>query len=252
LRATALGHALLRRPLASFFVLAFAFSWACWSVPALGYPDGLGNVAYVLGGFGPLVAAATMTRLMGASVGAWFKGLFRWRVAPRWYAYAIGVPVALVIAMTAEFALLGEKLDWSILDERLIAFLPSLVFVALAGGGNEEPGWRGFALPRLQDRMTPVRATLLLGVLWAPWHLPLLFASADSSHGLPLGGVLIVATLTLVSIVGYAFAYTYLLNRAVALLIRLTGGQLGRDGAAIRVLRPSDAAPPLPVPVAAR
>jgi membrane protease YdiL (CAAX protease family) len=299
LSAAALRRALLRRPLASFFVLAFTFSWACWSVPALGYRDGLGGLAYVLGGFGPLVAAATMTRLMGASVGAWLKGLFVWRVAPRWYAFAIGVPVALVVAITAEFALFGEKLDWSILDERLIAFLPSLVLVALAGGGNEEPGWRGFALPRLQDRMTPVRATLLLGVLWAPWHLPLLFASADSSHGLPAGGVLILVALTLVSIVGYAFAYTYLLNRtgsvllcilmhagfntalssaglrteaalqkwdyvlmlalgavtiwaAVAALIRLTGGELGRDGATVRGFRPPEAAPPLAFPAAAR
>jgi membrane protease YdiL (CAAX protease family) len=216
-------------------------------------------------------------------------------VAPRWYAFAIGVPLALVIAMTAEFALLGEKLDWSILDERLVAFLPSLVLVALAGGGNEEPGWRGFALPRLQDRMTPVRATLLLGFLWAPWHLPLLFASADSSHGLPTGGVIILAALTLVSIVGYAFAYTYLLNRtgsvllcillhagfntalssgglrteaalqewdyvlllalgavtvwtAVAVLIRSTGGQLGRQEATVRNAPPPEPTPPLASP----
>jgi membrane protease YdiL (CAAX protease family) len=253
----------------------------------------------VLGGFGPLAAAATMTKLTGASIRVWFKGLFHWRVAARWYAFAIGVPVALVIAMTAEFALLGERLDWSVLDERLVAFLPSLFLVALAGGGNEEPGWRGFALPRLQDRMTPVRATLLLGVLWAPWHLPLLFAAADSSHGLPTGGVMILAALTLVSIVGYAFAYTYLLNRtgsvllcilmhaafntalssaglrteaalqkwdyvlmlalgavtiwvAVAMLIRLTGGQLGRHRTTVRNFRPPEAAPPLAFPAAAR
>jgi uncharacterized protein len=82
------------------------------------------------------------------------------------------VPIALAVLVTAEFALAGNELDWSLLDTRLAAFLPTLVFVALLQGGNEEPGWRGFALPRMQDRFTPVRATLLLGGVWALWHLP--------------------------------------------------------------------------------
>jgi membrane protease YdiL (CAAX protease family) len=218
-RAMPVRAELLRRPILSYFVLAFGFSWACWSVPALGYRHGVGGVLFLLGGFGPLVAAATMTRLSGASVKAWFKGLFRWRTGKRWYVFAVGVPVSLALVVTAEFALFGQRIDWSILDGRLAAFVPSLLLVALAGGGNEEPGWRGFALPRLQDQLTPVRATLLLGALWALWHLPLLFASEDSFHGLPAGGVVVLAALTLVSIVGYAFAYTYLLKRTGSVLL---------------------------------
>lgn len=166
-RATAIRH-----PLTSYFVLAFAFSWACWSVPALGYRDGAGAAFLVLGSFGPLVAAVTMTRITGNSVKSWFKGLFRWRVAPRWYLFAVGVPITLAVLITAEFAMFGEELDWFVFDNRLAAFLPSLLFIALAGGGNEEPGWRGFALPRLQDRLTPVRATLLLGALWGRGTCP--------------------------------------------------------------------------------
>ncbi len=265
-----------RHPLTSFFVLAFAFSWGCWSVSVLGYRGGVATALLVLGAFGPLVAALIMVRLTGDSVKRWFRGLFRWRVAPRWYLFAIGVPIALAVLVTAEFALAGNNLDWSLLDTRLAAFLPTLVFVALLQGGNEEPGWRGFALPRMQDRFTPVRATLLLGGVWALWHLPLLFAMDESSHGLGTGGVLVLGVLTLLSIVGYAFAYTYLLNKTgsvllciilhagfntaiasaglrtedalqrwdyiltlglsvltiwagVALLIKLTGGRLGRD-----------------------
>ncbi len=154
-----------------------------------------------------------MTHLLGGSVKSWFKGLFHWRVAPRWYLFAIGVPIALAVLVTAEFAVFGKALDWSLLDNRLIAFLPALLVTALVGGGNEEPGWRGFAMPRLQDRYSPVRSTLVLGVLWAPWHLPILLATDDASHGLATGGVLVLAALTLLSIVGYAFAYTYLLNK---------------------------------------
>ena len=98
--------------------------------------------------------------------------------------------------------MLGQELDWSILDTRLAAFLPSLLQTALFFGGNEEPGWRGFALPRLQDRFSPVRSTLVLGAVWAPWHAPILFASDDASHGLGTGGVLVLAALALLSIVG--------------------------------------------------
>ena len=265
-----------RHPLTSYVVLAFTFSWACWSVSALGYRGGAATALLVLGGFGPLVAALIMVRLTGHSARRWFKGLFHWRVAPRWYLFALGVPIALAVLVTAEFALAGNELDWSLLDARLAAFLPTLVIVALLQGGNEEPGWRGFALPRMQDRFTPVRATLLLGGVWAVWHLPLLVATDEASHGLGTGGVLILVALTLLSIVGYAFAYTYLLNRTgsvllcvllhagfntamssaglraedalqrwdyvltlglsvltiwagVALLVKLTGGRLGRD-----------------------
>lgn len=123
---------------------------------------------FVLAWFGPPVAAIAMTRILGESVRDWSKGLFRWRVAPRWYLFAVGVPLMLAVLVTAEFAMFGEELDWSILKQRLAAFLPSLLIIALVFGGNEEPGWRGFALPRLQDRFGPVRGTLLLGALWAP------------------------------------------------------------------------------------
>lgn len=210
-----------RHQLVAFFVLAFGFSWTAWAVPALGYRDGFGTVLFIAGTFGPLAAAAVVTRLAGDSVRAWFQGLFVWRVPLRWYAFAFGVPIAFAALVTAEFALAGEKLDWAVLDERLVAYLPSLLFVALAGGGNEEPGWRGFALRRLQERLTPVRATLLLGALWASWHLPVLFAAEDADHGLGAGGVLLLVTLALASIVGYAFAYTFLVNKTGSVLLAI-------------------------------
>jgi uncharacterized protein len=209
----------IRHPLGAFFLLAYAFSWAFWALPALGYREGVGAVFFIAGVFGPLVAAATVTRVTGHSVRAWFKGLFVWRVPVRWYAFAFGLPIVFASLVTAEFALAGEELDWSVLDERLASYVVTLLFVAAVGGGNEEPGWRGFALPRLQERLTPVRATLLLGALWASWHLPLLFAMEDAGHGLGAWGVLALVALTMASIAGYAFAYTLLLNKTGSVLL---------------------------------
>jgi membrane protease YdiL (CAAX protease family) len=219
MRLSLLAVAARRRPVGSYVALAFGISWGCWSAPALGYRDGAGSVLLLLGGFGPLMAALIMVRATGGSPKQWFKALFRWRVAPRWYAFALGIPVGLAVLVTAEFVLLGRAVDLSLLDDRLLLFLPSLLFVALAGGGNEEPGWRGFALPHLLERVSPVRATLLLGGVWAVWHLPLLFATDHADHGLGATGMTVLAALTLLSIVGYAFAYTYLLSRTGSVLL---------------------------------
>jgi membrane protease YdiL (CAAX protease family) len=64
-----------------------------------------------------------------------------------------------------------RKLNWTILTS--IAAYNYSTF--LGGPLGEEPGWRGYALPRLEVQLGPVIASLLLGFLWAGWHLPLLF-----------------------------------------------------------------------------
>lgn len=184
-------------PLVAFFVLAYGLSWFAWAGAYLG----LGMVGVAVGGFGPALAAWIVTRHSGASVRAWAKQIVHWRVKPRFYLYAFGVPVLLWAAMNGALVMLGKQVDLSLVGERLPSYLGTLVFVALVGGGFEEPGWRGFALPRLQDRFkTPVRATLVLAFFWGLWHLPL--------YGLGFVGPMF-----------YAFFYTYLYNKTRSLLL---------------------------------
>ena len=209
-----------QRPVAAYFTLAYAFSWVIW-VP-LGVADqveGVGQLLFLLGGFGPLAAAATVTRATGGSVRQWLRSIFRFRVHVRWYLAAVLLYPIVVALATVEYALLGQETDLSLLDERLVGYLPTLIFVALIGGGQEEPGWRGFALPRLQERMSPFRATLVLGVLWALWHLPILLTSENPDHGLSViafVGVLLVLVCGIA--VGYATALTYLWNRTASVV----------------------------------
>jgi uncharacterized protein len=187
-----------RHPVIAFVALAYTVSWLTW-LPAL---LGLGGIALIiLGGLGPLVAAWIVTRCTDSSVRAWAQQIVRWRVPFRYYLYALGLPPLLYGLVDVALALLGYDIDLSLLADRAPAYLATLAFVAVLGGGLEEPGWRGFALPRLQRRYAPVMATLILGLAWGVWHVPL--------YG-PLG---FVVPLVL------AFFYTWLYNRTGSVLL---------------------------------
>lgn len=228
-----------RHPLLAFFVFAFAFSWLFWLGPALGLRGPIGVLLLYVGVFGPAAAAAAITRLSGGSLRVWFRDLVRFRAAPRWYATVIGFPILLVAALTGVYLTTGGAIETGLFGERLAAYLPLLIVWTLAGIG-EEPGWRGFALPRLQERLSPVRATLALGVLWALWHVPLLAAADEPSHGLDAFPLVGVTLLFVAAIVGYSFFYTYLWNRTrnVWLAILLHGSFTAANGAFVLV--PSD------------
>ena len=182
-----------RNPLVAFFALAFAFSWSV--VP--------------IGGFlpiGPLVAALIVLAIVEGRAGLTDlrRRMLRWRVGKRWYGFAILVPLAMVSAAIAISVALGSPL--SVLDSLdpwylLVALFLFRLINPMDGPMGEEPGWRGFALPRLQGRHSPLVATLILGVIVAAWHLPLVFLpSQDFSPVFLLGSV------------GITFMYTWIYN----------------------------------------
>lgn len=170
------GHALRawarRRPVLAFVALTYALSWVAWIPWTLGSRGVLGQVLFLAGGFGPAVSAAVVTRLTGGSLRAWARGIFRWRAPGRFYLYAVAFPALVWGAMNIVLALLGEEINVGLLAQRVPAYFVTVLFVSLLGGGFEEPGWRGFALSRLEARFTPVRATLLLALVWGVWHVP--------------------------------------------------------------------------------
>ena len=80
---------------------------------------------------------------------------------------ALTAPVGMVLVGSVLLAVLGVDLTVAELPPRVAAFLPTVLFMALLGGGQEELGWRGFAPPRLEGRRYPSVAALALGVFWA-------------------------------------------------------------------------------------
>ncbi len=164
------------RGLRVYFAIALGFTWAL-QAPALLAKWGVlaGPVEqYVplaaLGGFGPLIAALVAASLPG---GGGNKALFaRFAIrgfSPLWHVLALVLPAALLAASMGVVAALGiQNGPYVLLPEgQRIAAAFVVPFV-------EEVGWRGFALPRLIDRYGAHRASAILGVLWALWHLEML------------------------------------------------------------------------------
>jgi uncharacterized protein len=236
------GHRSLirRRPTLAFFVLAFALSWTLMA-PAMAVGlDSLAAVPFFLGVWGPAAAAAIVVRVTGGSIKVWLRDILRWRVPPRYYAFAVGFPIALAGVASAEFALAGEPLDLGLIGERAAAFLPLLVFCFVINGGPEEPGWRGYALPRLQERLSPVKATLILGTVWGLWHLPLLLVEDNVDHDLATLAFAAILIWTLAGFTAYAFTYTYLWNRTRSALLCMLLHASYNTANGLVILRPAD------------
>jgi membrane protease YdiL (CAAX protease family) len=172
---------LIRRyPLITFFVLACALSWWPWILYSF---DLLPNPIV---GFGPFLAALVVLALTEgkSGVGRLVRRMVRWRVGLRWYAVALLLPILVTLTAAAlNVFLLGAQPTSSVAElggwsTFLQTFFLWLLIPGLSGTW-EEPGFRGYALPRLQVGRSALLASLILGVLWAFWHLPFVATGED-------------------------------------------------------------------------
>ena len=139
----------------------------------------------MLGTFGPLVAAVVVTAQESGRAGlrTLLGRIVRWRVAPIWYGVVILGPLLVQFGAIVLHVMLGGQMPnfgalIGALPVLLVTAVYMLIFVAL----GEEVGWRGYALPALQARYSALLSSLILGVLWASWHLPLFF-NPDTLYG---------------------------------------------------------------------
>jgi uncharacterized protein len=162
-----------RHPIITFFVLAYALSW--W--PAILYA--LDLLPQPIVGFGPFLAALVVLALTRGKTGVvrLLRRMVRWRVGLRWYAVALLLPVAISLTAAAFNVLLGSKTPSSVELggwTGLFSTFFILLLIPGLGGTWEEPGWRGYALPRLQVGRSALFASLILWVGLVVWHLPLI------------------------------------------------------------------------------
>jgi membrane protease YdiL (CAAX protease family) len=196
--------------------VTFAFSWTL-DVIAFAVLDLKFEVGVIVATFGPAVGAYAVIRAIDGPDGvrAWLRRFVQWRVDWR---LCLFVLVALPAAVIASFAFLTdgtEKLNDAGAAFPL-SFLGMLVILSLLGGGQEEPGWRGFALPRMLERWGPVEASVRLGVIWAVWHLPLFVLVSDYDNaGTEVVGVIGMFFVFLLGLtIGFSILQTWLWQRS--------------------------------------
>jgi uncharacterized protein len=223
---------LARHPLISYFIITFAFSWLVFLPGVLTYygllsvSPSLIGVLCIVGLLGPVLSGFVMTGVTEgvAGVGDLLRRIVLWRVGIQWYLFVLlGLPAVMVLGTLlrpgalASFDISAQPISLSY----LVAFVS---MVAIGGPLFEEPGWTGFAQPRIQRLHGPLVGGLILGSLWALWHLPGFLIPSQKLTDIPPRG----------SVVDFVvFALALYLNLTIAagvlalVLIALTRGRLG-------------------------
>ncbi len=200
-------------PLVAYFALAFGVTWLCevilfavlhlpllpWLIPAV---------------FGPALAAFLVTGATEGRPGVrdLWRRCIRWRVGARWYLLVlVAVPALLLLSFVflpgGTSRLHGGPLTVG------LTYLAQFVVIFFLGGGQEEPGWRGFALPRLQERFGALVGSVLLGALWGLWHLPLfLFVPGYDNAGSGVAGIATTFAVFCLFTIGLSAIMTWFLN----------------------------------------
>jgi uncharacterized protein len=125
----------------------------------------------------------------------------RWRVGARWYALAMGLPVALALTAAGLHLLLGAQTS---VDFGGLSVLNFVVFVLIVG---EELGWRGYALPKMLAERSALAASLIVGALWGAWHLPTFFVPGAPQYGLPFSAFVFL-TMAYSVLIGWVYVHT--------------------------------------------
>jgi membrane protease YdiL (CAAX protease family) len=176
-------------PVLLFFVVAYAFTWSLhglivllhFSLKKPSKPPA--PVLYFLGLGGPLIAALTSAYLFYGQAGVvdLLNGALNWNVGLVWYVLAIA-PIGVIYLVSTVLCGLWQKKRVALFrkpSKGVLVLILSQVWVVIA----EEFGWRGFALPHLQGLFGWIGAGLILGILWASWHLPMFFVPGSNQHG---------------------------------------------------------------------
>jgi len=190
------------RHLLKFFLLTYAVAWICWTAsfaisrgsgaaasPALAV---LAGAVFLLGVFAPaLVALALTARTKGiggsggtegrAATLALLNQVFKWRVDARWYVFAVGFMPAVKLSVAVVHRLATGA--WPRFGQEAWYLMAAAIVVSTWAQAGEEIGWRGYALPRLSARFGLAPASVVLGIIWASWHLPLFFFPGSSILG---------------------------------------------------------------------
>jgi uncharacterized protein len=197
-----------------FFLFTFIWSWIIWTPFILGslkiipFSDNLISIliipAIMLGAFGPLVGTLIVLHQEKGkgSIKRYLHNFLDFHLG--WNAYIIPIIILGGSTFIAWFLpeLFGEK-RLPMLLPSIWTFIPFLIIMILLGGGQEELGWRGYALPILERKFGIWLANIILGIIHALWHLPLWLITGTNQTYMNFGGFILL-------MVGYAFIFSWI------------------------------------------
>ncbi len=188
------------KPLILYFILAISITWLLWIptliissinnyfVPSIltfnvliseGFVDNFHVLVFVinqLGVYGPMIAAFIVLAITRKKVGVveLLKSMGKVNVKLKWYGAIILLPLVITLASAGISLLYGTDLT-NLFNPGMAPLLVLLMFINnTLTSGLEEPGWRGYALPKLQENYTANKSSIILGIVWAIWHYPFL------------------------------------------------------------------------------
>ncbi len=192
-----------------YFLLTFAYSWVLWFPSILsgwGIEIPLDVSIYTaivvpIGAFAPMLAAITLIfrKERWPGVKAFLRQAVDFRAKPLFYILALGIPIIIhtithYLAPVMGFKVADTLFPVDLQVPSIVVAIPYFVLMLFIGGGQEEFGWRGYAQHPLQERFGVVPASLLIGVIWGFWHLPLWVMPGDGHSTYPFIAFLIMTT----------------------------------------------------------
>jgi len=196
-------------PLITYFILSFIITWSLAILAIVLELSITENpLLFFIGSCGPIFAAVIITGItIGRSgIRELLSGWLNWRFDFKWYLVALS-PLVLGFITVGIYHLLGGQSLEAESNPTVSFILLTLLFAFLVGPLGEETGWRGFALPRLQTCFSAFTSTLILGIIWTTWHIPLWFVPDSPQTEVPFGAFIVMC-------VSFSFILTWAYNNS--------------------------------------
>lgn len=203
------------KEVAIFFIITIFLSYfifwgpiALFKVPTINLVDGVGGpiwaiILFIIGGFIPSITGIVLSAIFEGKKGVWqlIKRAFQFKIGVKWFSIIILVMFYFAFTLISIYTIIGGKFDYSQFWIQLQTIIPLIILGPL----SEEYGWRGFALKRLLKHIDANLSSLIIGFVWALWHLPLFFmlGTAQYQFHLPFPTFAI-------SVISISFVYTYI------------------------------------------
>ena len=195
-----------------YLFITFLFSWLSWGIASLINNKTIYMIFFVMGGFGPITAAyISVIVTEEKSVRDFNTRVFNWRYDLIWYLVPFLISFGLGFLVVIITSLVDKNLLSQIDLQPWYMFFPIFISMII-GGGIEEPGWRGIALPELEKRFNSFKASLILGIIWSLWHLPLFLLEGTSQSKMNF-------FIYSIGVIGLTFILTWFYNKTNSILL---------------------------------